>query len=451
MWKCIMQVLETGKFDILDKNSLHIVLKQPEKLAAISAEELEKISQRYPYFNTAQLMLTKVYQRDDDYRFTDQLHQAAIYSPDRTVLYNLVHSAKLQKTNQEEESTATGRTLNPLQELRHEITTLAVIESISVVETSTPQVEQRLEEDDDVAFILAGKSTQNQEFVTTNEDVTDVEIADLAELNSLPEKETLTDFTSEELEARSYIEPNKTLKKSAPLISAADMEPMEREILLEAITSSIELEVSGSAYEQVEEDDIIAKPSTTTELLKVEEHYNQDDSTEPLSMAAYLAKRAKEIHFGESKLAEKTNESDSASPKREEKIVSVTSEGGSEKNIFEEEDLPLADNRPTLLHGHKRMNVSGEREHQQSLIDKFIKTEPRITPGKVAEYNLQTVARESLEEDFEFVTETMARLFAQQGKPDKARKAFKKLMEQHPEKSVYFAAQLKNLDRIKKP
>jgi pentatricopeptide repeat protein len=44
----------------------------------------------------------------------------------------------------------------------------------------------------------------------------------------------------------------------------------------------------------------------------------------------------------------------------------------------------------------------------------------------------------------------MAVLFAKQGKLDKARKAFRKLMEQHPEKSIYFAAQLKNLEHFKK-
>jgi tetratricopeptide (TPR) repeat protein len=44
----------------------------------------------------------------------------------------------------------------------------------------------------------------------------------------------------------------------------------------------------------------------------------------------------------------------------------------------------------------------------------------------------------------------MAQLYARQGKLDKARKAYKKLIELYPEKSIYFAAQLKNLDKLKK-
>jgi hypothetical protein len=76
--------------------------------------------------------------------------------------------------------------------------------------------------------------------------------------------------------------------------------------------------------------------------------------------------------------------------------------------------------------------------------------EPRITPGKAADYSISDLAKESLEDDMEFVTETMAQLFVLQGKIDRAKKAFKKLMVLHPEKSVYFATQLKNIDRIKK-
>ncbi|MFN9799482.1 MAG: tetratricopeptide repeat protein, partial [Bacteroidota bacterium] len=90
------------------------------------------------------------------------------------------------------------------------------------------------------------------------------------------------------------------------------------------------------------------------------------------------------------------------------------------------------------------------KDHQSSLIDRFIRMEPKITPGKSADYDTGNLARESLEEDFGLVTETMAILFARQGKLDRARKVYRRLIELHPEKSVYFAAQLKNLNANKK-
>jgi tetratricopeptide (TPR) repeat protein len=83
------------------------------------------------------------------------------------------------------------------------------------------------------------------------------------------------------------------------------------------------------------------------------------------------------------------------------------------------------------------------------LIEKFIATEPRITPGKVEQYTGVSFAKESLEENFDWVTETMAKLYATQGKIDRARKAYKRLIELHPEKKIHFENQLKALNQRK--
>ncbi len=103
-------------------------------------------------------------------------------------------------------------------------------------------------------------------------------------------------------------------------------------------------------------------------------------------------------------------------------------------------------------------SVSDEEEGRKStesvqpsidLIEKFIATEPRITPGKVEQYTGVSFAKDSLEENFDWVTETMAKLYAAQGKIDRARKAYKRLIELHPEKKIHFENQLKVLNQRK--
>ena len=81
------------------------------------------------------------------------------------------------------------------------------------------------------------------------------------------------------------------------------------------------------------------------------------------------------------------------------------------------------------------------------MIDRFIKLEPNISRGKISEYAAGNVAKESLEEDYSIVTETIAQLYAKQGKFDKAKKAYRKLIELYPEKSVYFADQIQKIRR----
>jgi tetratricopeptide (TPR) repeat protein len=95
------------------------------------------------------------------------------------------------------------------------------------------------------------------------------------------------------------------------------------------------------------------------------------------------------------------------------------------------------------------INVNESVQPSIDLIEKFIATEPRITPGKVEQYTGVSFAKESLEENFDWVTETMAKLYAAQGKTDRARKAYKRLIELHPEKKVHFENQLKALNQRK--
>lgn len=189
---------------------------------------------------------------------------------------------------------------------------------------------------------------------------------------------------------------------------------LEGQILVTAVNTSIALEV------QPNHDDT-EQPSSTKDVAELE----PDDEN---SYAAQIYRRAQRKHL----LPEEKSEEHSAT----EESISDT-------------DLPAFQSTP-LSHGVQRIRSTDAKQHQRDLVDRFIHTEPQIARGKAGEYPSGNLAKDSLEEDFSMVTETMAVLFAKQGKLDKARKAYRKLMEQHPEKSIYFAAQLKNLEHFKK-
>ncbi len=99
--------------------------------------------------------------------------------------------------------------------------------------------------------------------------------------------------------------------------------------------------------------------------------------------------------------------------------------------------------------GESETETTATVQPSVDLIEKFIATAPRITPGKVEQYTGVRFAKESLEENFDWVTETMAKLYAAQGKIDRARKAYKLLIELHPEKKIHFENQLKILNQRK--
>ena len=82
-----------------------------------------------------------------------------------------------------------------------------------------------------------------------------------------------------------------------------------------------------------------------------------------------------------------------------------------------------------------------------ALIDRFIEQQPRIGKLREVEAPVEEWAKASVMEDPTLVTETMARIFAEQGQIGKARKAYRHLALTYPAKSTYFAAQLKKLNQ----
>lgn len=94
-------------------------------------------------------------------------------------------------------------------------------------------------------------------------------------------------------------------------------------------------------------------------------------------------------------------------------------------------------------------SIDDEIKSAESLIDQFIANEPKITPGKVEQYAGVHLAKDSLDDNFDWVTETMAKLYVAQGKTERARKAYKQLIKLHPEKTIYFEQQLKALNSRK--
>ena len=91
-----------------------------------------------------------------------------------------------------------------------------------------------------------------------------------------------------------------------------------------------------------------------------------------------------------------------------------------------------------------------ERQRQLDLIDSFIKKEPRIPPvqAKIGEpLQQEDLTKRNKPTGGGFVTESFALILVKQGKIDKARDIYEKLMAKNPDKKAYFAAKISELTR----
>jgi hypothetical protein len=88
-----------------------------------------------------------------------------------------------------------------------------------------------------------------------------------------------------------------------------------------------------------------------------------------------------------------------------------------------------------------------EKVEEESLISKFIETDPRISPPtKAAFFSPVDMARKSVEDRDDVVSETLAKIYAAQGDIQRAIRIYNKLSLLYPEKNSYFAALIEKLE-----
>jgi hypothetical protein len=105
--------------------------------------------------------------------------------------------------------------------------------------------------------------------------------------------------------------------------------------------------------------------------------------------------------------------------------------------VVPEPELPASE--PIKLPKNKQMDI----------IDSFLQTgNKRIVPKKEPVDEIVDIAAPSIEENEALMTETLANIHIKQKHYHKAIEIFEKLSLKYPEKSIYFAARIKELERL---
>lgn len=106
----------------------------------------------------------------------------------------------------------------------------------------------------------------------------------------------------------------------------------------------------------------------------------------------------------------------------------------SSENIEPEEKIIVEETIPT-------------KQKNMDLIDRFIETNPKITPSKSAVVPVINMDRLNEDEPF-YMTETLARIYLEQKKYQKAIQAYEILILKYPEKSSLFANRIFDIKKL---
>ena len=109
-------------------------------------------------------------------------------------------------------------------------------------------------------------------------------------------------------------------------------------------------------------------------------------------------------------------------------------------------------NKPTITTSLTVETLETETPKQiekESIIDKFIAINPQISRPKKEFYSAENMAKKSEQMDWDFVTETLANIYYEQGNKEMAIKAYEKLSLQNPMKKAYFASLIQKIKKEK--
>jgi len=232
-----------------------------------------------------------------------------------------------------------------------------------------------------------------------------------------------------------------------------------RETIIESqAASEVPVAISETILEKTSQQELIKEKETNSSFSKpVEMETAQEPETrfsKPISLKDFGTDKASEMDVLEQQIIGQTIEhvlsleieaQHEAYPKKDSNISA--SNIGTQK--FSDWLTILDQDRLKSWRENEEVETEGNQEAESRIIDSFLQKDLNIiSPSNEGiEYSPSNLARLSVVDDEDFVTETLAEIYAQQGNLSKALTAYKKLLLKYPEKKTYFAARIEKIEQ----
>ncbi len=391
----------------MNTTALLQLMEAPELIGESETRQLETLSERFPYCQAIQMLYTKGLHNQKSIDYLDRLKLTAALTTDRQVLYRFImQEALLQKIAEVVEEAE--------KEATHD-TQAEVTSVVRLPETTTEAKEPE-------PALTAQENAQTESLHQT-------------ETVATPDPEALGELLSQKLEA--------TLEKLVKTLSEKDKE-----------TSAAAVEITAETepnHEQKKTEDSAPLPEAVPSIAEPEK---KESTSKPIS------------EFEKQILWEAVNASIHVD------VIKELEERPTHESAHKEpEPAPKSDAQKSFLHWLKPLqaekdetagietaqpdSTAGKKQAHKpedltELVERFIRSEPKITPQKAEFYSPGNMAKLSITDNEEFVSETLASIYEKQGYLQKAIRVYEKLSLKFPEKSAYFASRIKNLETIQK-
>ena len=492
----------------LNKKQIKELIGNPEEISADEVKKLASLIKDYPYFQTARLLYSKGLQNTESVDFDASLQLTATYAADRKKLYALLYGENTETFVQpepvevkpqepiaepvsqevEEKSEAVSETqmveepvtqqVEEVQQVAEEVVEETKTESVPTeIPTVEEPVAQQVEEVQQIAEEIV-EETKTESVPTETPAVEESVTQQVEEVQQVAEEiveETKTEI-EETVESAQSIEVQESTESSEGVDSF-----VVNEIVETTEQSEEKIEVV-SVVEEPKQEEFPAEPVVEVEktaVPTVKPIFSEpiikavtEDGPKNESLAERILRECRERKEREAN-KQVQPVSQVSEPQKEEKqsvtedelldvsfdSAATTESANDEQSeqspiVFEMlEEEPTASEPEEKKEKHDWFERSGGLKNTESdinLIDKFILENPEMPrfDSRLGE-NTKDLALECVPEH-ECITESMAKIYIKQKLFNKAIEIYEKLRLKYPEKSVYFANRISEVQELKK-
>jgi tetratricopeptide (TPR) repeat protein len=398
----------------MNKTEFIQLIQNPELLTAKHVAALKQMVIDFPYNTHARVLLAKALFNEKHYDYDKFLKQTALAVPDRDVLYHYLHDLTPQWQIPQQQFVVTPPISDPPSiPIASSAINNAVEEEEKVLESTLKQ-EQRPEVTEPKVEEVEEESKEEAAVAGIEEDV---------------EVQQTKDELDVDLAISTLLEETQVTTPTAPIIEETKVEEI-------TLTKTVEL-VDSIEPQNVPEERTVADA-------------DENEEDEELSFVEWLQR--KNNPKTENKPDDKASSDlkplevtpNTEETKTEEVAVAKQEPIEVAKPEVEKTALPTATVEVTKEEIEKAVAKSNINDFH-NILDKFIKENPSISRPKAEFFNPVNMARQSVEEDEELVTETLANLYYKQGNHKKAIRAYEKLCLLYPSKMSYFASLIQKI------
>ena len=437
----------------MDSSDYIYILNKPNAISEQHSLFLDKIIEEFPYLQSARALRLKKLYNQNSYTYNQELKKTACFTTDRGVLFELITSKdfvsiqkdffdtkkrQLEHIDVIESKDAVVTDTLPVIDHAPEVTDFVVTTDEVVKTPFSPEEHNTATESVVEETVDSRPDANNNERTVTPETITVEEVTE--NTDDISEKEVpaitfLNDLIKKEESEAIFIEKTAIIQEQVSETTTEAENVNEKESVPEQTPSIVDASQDTNTY------DIIFVPKNDT----VHNGIIKQEAVDPIEI--FIDNTTTD----ENKITEPTTAIAAIEEKLQ--IGKPLDFSKEEKHSFQEwlqlSSFTLIDRSQEQQNQDNEKEAELEKQKKLAIIDKFIETNPKIPPVK-NNITVLKVNEEHTQDHSMLMTETLAKVYLEQKKYQKAIQAYQILILKYPEKSSFFADRISDIKILQK-